>query len=486
MVFAWGVGWGEPGSLLPEDVETGESEGRSSDGLCRLEAGGTQDARLIAGGRFIGIQSSANEQNAAGDEDGLLPADEYFRIFLQEGVGLQELCVIWTRAAITITGFQSNPGVVLPGAASSAYNDATGTLTIHQIWTGGDPVCYRFLRPEASAGQTLELLPLDPGNPGPALALNAVRYIDLGQRDPITTPDRYLEHFPALLEARWPHNRTLNIVVYGGSTSLGYNQRGRPDIHRSYPHFLRGLLKARYPYAVLNVISSGRYGFASDDAVHDFEARVLDRQPDLILLDFGREDLDGSLEPSLQALGAMVDLAANRGVRAFLTTPPVLVSSLPDSVNESDLNALTDGIRQLALDAKVGLIDFREALHAPDTPADQNFDGGVLSPDGHWLLAKEILKWFPRNPLVPIPGESVRAECDISRPGCSFLVEEMQGATVLVQRTRNLNRFWSTIDMVTPSTPTPFAIELPEFRKAGERAASSRWYRVIQYKSHDQ
>ena len=118
MVFAWGVGWGEPGSLLPEDVETGESEGRSSDGLCRLEAGGTQDARLIAGGRFIGIQSSANEQNAAGDEDGLLPADEYFRISLQDGAGLQELCVIWTRAAITITGFQSNPGVVLPGAAS--------------------------------------------------------------------------------------------------------------------------------------------------------------------------------------------------------------------------------------------------------------------------------------------------------------------------------------------------------------------------------
>ncbi len=473
---------GAAGVIFPGDVPTGQSAVTTDDGLVRLEAMGPQDARFITGGQFIGVQSSASNRNAASDEDGELPADEYFRLSLQPGTGLEELCVIWTRATVTITGFQANPGLVNQGSTSSAYEASTGTLTIRQPWTAGNSVCYRFLRPEASSGRTLEILPLDPGNPGSVLALNAIRYVELAQRDPITTPEAYLDHFPRLLEARWPQNRTVNIVVYGGSTSLGYNEESRPGIHRSYPHYVRGLLKERYPYSVLNAIASGRYGLASPDAVETFQTSVLDRKPDLIILDFGREDIGGNLEASIDALAEMVEMATSSAVRVFLTTPPVPMSSLPESVREEDVNALAEGIRQLAENSSVALIDFQAVLNAPDEQPDSFFDAGRLSPDGHWFLAKEILKWFPDNPLAPIPGDSVRSACDFRPLECSFHFENFPEATVLLQRTHNLKRFWSTIDIVNSPNQSAFEIELPEVRPVGTMNTSASWYRVIEYK----
>lgn len=464
-------------SLLPSEATSGEIEVASADGRLVLSAKGEKDAELIVGGNFIGIRSPLNSQNAAVNADGALPADEYFELSLGAETGLSKLCVIWTRADLTITGFNSNPGVVLQGSGDSAFDASTGTLTIRQPWTAGNKICYTFLNPQASSGRTLSVYPLDANAPNPAVAIAEIQYVHLEQQSAIATPERYLQHFPQLLEARWPNNRTVNIVIYGDSTSYGYNAKGLPGFFNAYPNFLRGLLKERYPYAVINVIATGRYGLNSSDAMSDFQANVLDHRPDLLIIDFGKEDVKGNQGTALEALSQIIQKARDNALRVILTTPPV-----PEQYEGHSPAELALGIVDLAHEEDVGVVDIFARLRDWGGSLKTPFEDDILTADGHWVIARELLNWFPENPLSSISSGFISSACDSDEVQCSFTIEGMQGRTILLQRTSELNRFWSTIDVISPQSNETFQIHPPFDITKIANDKETVFYRLVLYK----
>src|SRR6516165_4059690 len=62
----------------------------------------------------------------------------------------------------------------------------------------------------------------------------------------------YLNSLIVLLNAKWPNNRTINIVCHGHSVPAGYFKTPVVDSFNAYPHLLHKGLKERFPYAVLN------------------------------------------------------------------------------------------------------------------------------------------------------------------------------------------------------------------------------------------
>lgn len=64
----------------------------------------------------------------------------------------------------------------------------------------------------------------------------------------------YLANLVALLNSRWPDNRTVHIVCHGHSVPAGYFQTPVVESFNAYPHLLHVRLKERHPWSVINVI----------------------------------------------------------------------------------------------------------------------------------------------------------------------------------------------------------------------------------------
>src|SRR6478736_4606465 len=68
-------------------------------------------------------------------------------------------------------------------------------------------------------------------------------------------PDtNYLSAIKSELIKPWPGNRTINIVFHGHSVPAGYWHDHEVHTLESYPNLTLEKLKAKYPYAVINII----------------------------------------------------------------------------------------------------------------------------------------------------------------------------------------------------------------------------------------
>ena len=76
------------------------------------------------------------------------------------------------------------------------------------------------------------------------------------QSKTIADTAHYLEEVKKELNAVWPKNRTINIVFHGHSVPAGYWHNHEVHTLESYPYLLLEKLKAKYPYAVINIIVS--------------------------------------------------------------------------------------------------------------------------------------------------------------------------------------------------------------------------------------
>src|ERR1700748_459000 len=85
---------------------------------------------------------------------------------------------------------------------------------------------------------------------------------DIPPNSPGSTPDTnrsipdtsYLSGIKKELQVVWPANRTINLVFHGHSVPAGYWHDHEVHTLESYPYLVLQQLKARYPYAVINII----------------------------------------------------------------------------------------------------------------------------------------------------------------------------------------------------------------------------------------
>jgi lysophospholipase L1-like esterase len=207
----------------------------------------------------------------------------------------------------------------------------------------------------------------------------------------------YLDDLKAQLGARWPDNKTVNVVFHGHSVPAGYARTPVVNTLHAYPHLTLCGLKERYPNAVINVITTAIGGEQSEQGAARFEAEVLTHRPDVLLIDYALNDRTIGLERSEKAWRQMIEAALARGVKVILLTPTPDLSE--DILAEGGrLAAHADLIRRLAAEYHVGLADVYKAFRARALAGEiiSLYMSQVNHPNalGHSVAAAEILPWF--------------------------------------------------------------------------------------------
>lgn len=207
----------------------------------------------------------------------------------------------------------------------------------------------------------------------------------------------YLKPIKEELVKEWPNNRTINLVFHGHSVPAGYFKTPVVNTMDAYPNQVLGLLKEKYPYAVINVINTAIGGENSQSGQKRFESDVLCHKPDVLFIDYALNDRGLGLEKAKTAWEKMIVEAQKRGIKTILLTPsPDLSVDLLDPNTDLELHAKQ--IRLLAKNYQLGLVDsyarFRDNKAAGGEIEDYMSQINHPNANGHAVIAKEILKYF--------------------------------------------------------------------------------------------
>jgi acyl-CoA thioesterase-1 len=207
----------------------------------------------------------------------------------------------------------------------------------------------------------------------------------------------YLSDVKAALQAVWPNNRTVNIVFHGHSVPAGYGDNHEVHTLDAYPHQVLEQLKAKYPYAPVNVIVTAIGGENAIKGQSRFTEDVLQKKPDVILIDYALNDRFAGLEKSGEAWEKMIREALSRNIKVILLTPsPDQRIDINAARNELEQHA--SQIRKLALKYHVALADPFKVFQAIQKGGGKLADymASVNHPNrkGHAIIATEIMKWF--------------------------------------------------------------------------------------------
>ena len=215
-----------------------------------------------------------------------------------------------------------------------------------------------------------------------------------GAADPAT----YLADFCRAARVKWPKNHALTVVFHGHSVPAGYAKT--PDVRPfdAYPHQLRVALNERFPFAVMNVITTAIGGEASEKGAARFERDVLPLRPDVVFIDYALNDRKLGPERTRVAWQGMIDQCRQHGIPVVLLTPTIdLGSKLSDPADP--LNVQAEMIRALAVANHVGLADslaaFKAAIAAGTPPESLMAQSNHPNHAGHALVVPGLLKWFP-------------------------------------------------------------------------------------------
>lgn len=217
------------------------------------------------------------------------------------------------------------------------------------------------------------------------------------QNTPLPAKEYYLSAIKQELQKEWPKNRTINIVVHGHSVPAGYFKTPTVDSFNAYPHLLHQELKEMYPYAVINVIVTAQGGEHSQSGEKRFAEDVLNKKPDVILIDYGLNDRRLGVDAAYQSWNSMIQQSKSNRVKIILLTPTGDMSSkLHD--NADPLNQHAEQIRNLAIEHQVGLVDsltlIKQYIADGGELKDLMSQGNHPNRKGHELVANEIASWF--------------------------------------------------------------------------------------------
>ena len=101
----------------------------------------------------------------------------------------------------------------------------------------------------------------------------------------------YLKKEVQELQRIWPENQMFHIVCHGHSIPCGYMAENVTRPFDAYPHLLHEKLSERFPHSVINVTVTAIGGENAVSGAKRFQKDVLRLEPDLITIDYGRNDM---------------------------------------------------------------------------------------------------------------------------------------------------------------------------------------------------
>lgn len=203
------------------------------------------------------------------------------------------------------------------------------------------------------------------------------------------------------LHKLWPDNRTFNIVCHGHSIPCGYMAENVTKPLEAYPHLLHEKISERFPHSVVNVIVTAIGGENSVSGAARFEKDVLKFEPDLITIDYGRNDMFLTEEEMRSAWEKMIQMAQKRGVKMLLITPAADSGAIYYEEEKRKLSdeRMAEIIRELAEKYGTGLADAEGAFSYlfQHGHTKSEYAAGVNHPNrkGHEVIAECLVEWFP-------------------------------------------------------------------------------------------
>lgn len=128
-------------------------------------------------------------------------------------------------------------------------------------------------------------------------------------------------------------NGPINIVVFGDSVTHGAFAYGEIDFDAVYWNLLRKKICGVRNYVPVNMINAGIGGITAARSVDRMDSQVFVHNPDLLIICFGLNDVNGSREDWLQALNGIFEKGKKKGVDMIFMTPNMLNTYVAKDTN---------------------------------------------------------------------------------------------------------------------------------------------------------
>ena len=129
----------------------------------------------------------------------------------------------------------------------------------------------------------------------------------------------------------------INIVIFGDSVSHGaFNNY--IDYEKVYWNLLRKKLNKFRSYIPVNMICASIGGTTATRSLSRLESQVLVHKPDLVIVAFGLNDVNGSLEDYLTSLECIFTKCKDAGCEVIFMTPNMLNTYVASDTAEKHLS----------------------------------------------------------------------------------------------------------------------------------------------------
>lgn len=211
------------------------------------------------------------------------------------------------------------------------------------------------------------------------------------------------------LQAQGP----INLVFLGDSVTHGFFEDGVVDFGAVYHARLRAMLEEHSPFMPINTINAGIGGTTAVQALPRLERDVLCHHPELTVVCFGLNDVNGTVDAFSSALTEIFHRLTQQGTEVIFMTPNMLntyvdkTNTSPEFLNyariacEHQLGGKMDSMMQAARECAsacgVSLCDCYarwKALAHQGTDTTQLLANRLNHPtrDMHRLFAEELYK----------------------------------------------------------------------------------------------
>ena len=129
-------------------------------------------------------------------------------------------------------------------------------------------------------------------------------------------------------------NGPITIVAFGDSVTHGAVAHDEIDYETVYWNRLKKKINNLRNYVPVNVINAGIGGITAKDSLKRMDKQVLSHNPDLIIVCFGLNDVNGTLEDYLNSLEEIFEKAQKSGAEVIFMTPNMLNTSVLDDTAE--------------------------------------------------------------------------------------------------------------------------------------------------------
>jgi len=116
----------------------------------------------------------------------------------------------------------------------------------------------------------------------------------------------------------------ITIVAFGDSVTHGALSIGEINYETVYWNLLRKKILNVRNYVPVNVINAGIGGVSARTSVNRLDAQVLSHNPDLIIVCFGLNDVNGPLDTYLSSLETIFEKCTASGADVIFMTPNMM------------------------------------------------------------------------------------------------------------------------------------------------------------------